>query len=57
MMSKRNKELLSELMAAIYAKETLEKIEKMLSETDVAVIEKKELQRVIEQNSDPIYFE
>lgn len=57
MMSKKNKELLSELMAAIYAKETLEKIEKLLSESEGAVIEKNELQMVIEQGSDPVYFE
>ena len=57
MMSKKNKELLSELMAAVYAKETLEKIEKLLSESEGAVIEKKKLQMLIEQSSDPVYFE
>lgn len=57
MMSKKNKELLSELMAAVYAKETLEKIEKLLSESEGTVIEKRKLKMVIEQNSEPVYFE
>jgi hypothetical protein len=57
MMSEKNKELLSELMAAVYAKETLEKIEKLLSESEGTVIEKRKLKMVIEQNSEPVYFE
>ncbi|SDW52189.1 Predicted site-specific integrase-resolvase [Kandleria vitulina] len=57
MMSQKNKELLSELMAASYAKDTLEKIEKLLSESDDSVIEKRKLTVILSQNSEDDFFE
>jgi hypothetical protein len=57
MMSKKNKELLSELMAAVYAKEILERIEKLLSESEGTAIEKEKIEILIEESSESVYFE
>lgn len=57
MMSKKNKELLSELMAAVYAKEILERIEKLLSESEGTAIEKEKIKMLIEESSESVYFE
>ncbi len=57
MMSDKNRELLAELMAAVYAKDILEKIEKLLCETEGPVIEKEKLKRILEEDPGQVYFE
>lgn len=44
-------------MAAVYAKDILERIEDLMAESDSAVIEKQKIRMIIEENSEPNYFE
>ena len=49
-MKKGNKELAAEILAAIYAKDKLEEIERLVEKTDGEVIEKADILRILEEN-------
>lgn len=57
MMSKKNRELLTEVMVSIYAKDALEKIEILIDESDSVVIEKDKIRKIIEQSTRQSLFE
>jgi len=48
-MKKGNKELAAEILAAIYAKDKLEEIERLVEKTDGETIEKADILRILKE--------
>ena len=49
-MKKGNKELAAEILAAIYAKDKLEEIERLVEKADGEAIKKADILRILEEN-------